>query len=82
MSEEKNKKLGRGLSSLLSGKSFTGDSSFSETMSNQINIGIAKIIPNDKQPRKNFNKEEIQNLSSYGCNHVDNSSCYWFINDD
>ena len=64
MSEEKNKKLGRGLSSLLSGKSFTGDSSFSETMSNQINIGIAKIIPNDKQPRKNFNKEEIQNLAS------------------
>ena len=64
MNEEKNKKLGRGLSSLLSGKSFSGESSFSENMSNQINIGIAKIVPNKKQPRKNFNKDELQNLAS------------------
>ena len=64
MNKEKNKKLGRGLSSLLSGKSFSGENSFSETMSNQINIGVTKIVPNKKQPRKNFNKEELQNLAS------------------
>jgi len=64
MNEEKSKKLGRGLSSLLSGKSFLGDSSFTEAMSNQINIGITKIIPNKKQIRKNFNKEELENLAS------------------
>ena len=64
MSEEKNKKLGRGLSSLLSGKSFSGEPSFIETMSSQINIGITKIVPNKKQPRKTFNKEELESLAS------------------
>ena len=58
MNEEKNKKLGRGLSSLLSGKSFSGESSFSENMSNQINIGIANKGISDK----------IHQLSSQYCN--------------
>ena len=48
MKEEKNKKLGRGLSSLLSGKSFPQNesSSFLDAVNSEMYIGITKIIPN------------------------------------
>ncbi|MBI28945.1 MAG: putative chromosome-partitioning protein ParB [Alphaproteobacteria bacterium MarineAlpha5_Bin11] len=65
MSDEKNKKLGKGLSSLLSGKSFTRmqKGSFIDSVNTELKIGITKIIPNTNQPRKKFDKEELQNLS-------------------
>ena len=66
MKEEKNKKLGRGLSSLLSGKSFPQNesSSFLDAVNSEMYIGITKIIPNKKQPRKYFSSEELENLAS------------------
>jgi len=65
MKEEKNNKLGRGLSSLLSGKSFNKNNQrFSESMSSEISLGITKIVPNKKQPRKKFDKDELDNLKS------------------
>ena len=66
MNDEKSTKLGRGLSSLLSGKSFKNNlqSSFADSVNSEVNIGITKITPNIKQPRKQFNKEELESLSS------------------
>jgi len=66
MKEDKNKKLGRGLSSLLSGKSFPQNESsgFMDTVNSETYIGITKITPNKKQPRKYFNSEELENLAS------------------
>ncbi len=66
MTDEKNKKLGKGLSSLLSGKSFmkNTDTSFIGNLNNEIKIGITKLTPNPNQPRKNFIKEELENLAS------------------
>ena len=64
--DDKNKKLGRGLSSLLSGKSFKHEpkTNFTESINSELKIGITKIKPNKNQPRKNFNNEELNNLAS------------------
>ena len=52
---KENKKLGRGLGALLSTKA----------QNNNINkIDISKISPNKKQPRKNFEETEIQELAN------------------
>tara|TARA_B100001250_G_scaffold305618_1_gene267540 strand:+ start:629 stop:1459 length:831 start_codon:yes stop_codon:yes gene_type:complete len=52
---KENKKLGRGLGALLSTKA----------QNNNINkIDISKISPNKKQPRKNFEEREIQELAN------------------
>ena len=66
MSDEKNKKLGKGLSSLLSGKSFSNkqETPFINSLNNNLNIGITKISPNPNQPRKSFNNNEIEDLSN------------------
>ncbi len=66
MSDEKNKKLGKGLSSLLSGKSFSNkqETPFIDSLNNNLNIGITKISPNPNQPRKSFNDNEIEDLSN------------------
>ena len=66
MTNEKNTKLGKGLSSLLSGKSFIKNKnpSFIGNLNNEIKIGITKLTPNPNQPRKNFIKEELENLAS------------------
>ena len=52
MNDEKSNKLGRGLSSLLSGKIINKDkdNSFVDKISSEVSIGITKIIPNKKQP--------------------------------
>lgn len=64
--EEKNKKLGKGLSSLFSGKSFSKDKSknFINLLNTELKIGISKIKPNPKQPRKNFKAEELKGLAN------------------
>ena len=64
--DDKNNKLGRGLSSLLSGKSFKHEpkTNFAESMNSELKIGITKIKPNKNQPRKNFDNEELNNLAS------------------
>ena len=66
MNDEKSNKLGRGLSSLLSGKIINKDkdNSFVDKISSEVSIGITKIIPNKKQPRKEFDKIELESLSS------------------
>ena len=63
---DKSNKLGKGLSSLLSGKSFTRDEKtpFINSVNTELKIGIMKIQPNPNQPRKNFDKEELNNLAS------------------
>ena len=52
-----NKKLGRGLDSLLSIDKNSEEKSFK-------NINITEIYANQKQPRKNFKKEELEELAS------------------
>ncbi len=66
MSDEKNKKLGKGLSSLLSGKSFSNkqETPFIDSLNSNLNIGITKVSPNPNQPRKSFNDNEIEELSN------------------
>ena len=66
MIDDKNKKLGRGLSSLLSVKSFSNEKkdSFLESFGNETKINITKIFPNLGQPRKNFDKIELESLAS------------------
>ena len=52
-----NKKLGRGLESLLSSDKPSEDKNFR-------NINISEISANQNQPRKNFKKEELEELAS------------------
>ena len=52
-----NKKLGRGLDSLLSPRNKTDDKNFKF-------INISEIQANQNQPRKNFNKEELGDLAN------------------
>ena len=52
-----NKKLGRGLGSLLSPNLKNEDKNFKH-------INISEIDANHKQPRKKFNKEELEELAS------------------
>tara|TARA_Y100001970_G_C14165747_1_gene821180 strand:- start:819 stop:1652 length:834 start_codon:yes stop_codon:yes gene_type:complete len=52
-----NKKLGRGLGSLLSPSSKNEDKNFKH-------INISEIDANHKQPRKKFNKDELEELAS------------------
>ena len=52
-----NKKLGRGLDSLLSSESTKDDKNFKF-------INISEIQANQNQPRKNFKKEDLENLAS------------------
>ena len=56
-----NKKLGKGLSSLLGNKEITQN----KTVDNKglLLIPIEKIFRDEKQPRKEFNKEKIEELS-------------------
>ena len=54
---QENKKLGRGLSSL-----FTSSSDFSKK-ENLINLSISSLVANNNQPRKNFNKTELEELA-------------------
>ena len=63
---DKSNKLGKGLFSLLSGKSFTRDEKtpFINSVNTELKMGIMKIQPNPNQPRKNFDKEELNNLAS------------------
>ena len=63
---DKNNKLGKGLSSLLSGKSFKQEerTPFLDSMNTELKIGIMKIKPNPKQPRKKFDKIELERLAS------------------
>ena len=65
MINDKEKKLGKGLSSLLSGKSFSKErkEGFIDTLNTELKVGIIKIKPNPNQPRKNFNKEELTSLA-------------------
>ena len=58
MSKE-NKKLGMGLSALLSANNRN-----KSTINNIKKIDISKISPNKKQPRKNFDSKEMQQLSN------------------
>ena len=51
-----NKKLGRGLGSLLSSETTKDDKNFKF-------INISEIQANQKQPRKNFNKEDLEALA-------------------
>ena len=51
-----NKKLGRGLDSLLSSETTKDDKNFKF-------INISEIQANQKQPRKNFNKEDLEALA-------------------
>ena len=60
MNKESNK-LGRGLSSLLSPHSNTNDSPGDKTFKL---INISLVEANAQQPRKNFAKEELENLSA------------------
>ena len=53
---KENKKLGMGLSALLSTKKDTTD--------NLITLNISQIHPNKGQPRKKFNQEELKELAS------------------
>ena len=66
MVDIKSKKLGKGLSSLLSGKSFKkdGETSFINSLNTELRIGISKIKPNPNQPRKIFKKQDLENLAS------------------
>ena len=54
---QENKKLGRGLSSL-----FSGDSNL-ETKNNLMHISISSISANTNQPRKKFDKSELEELA-------------------
>ena len=53
---KENKKLGMGLSALLSTKKDNSD--------NFITLNISQIHPNKEQPRKKFNQEELEELAS------------------
>ena len=53
---KENKKLGMGLSALLSTKKDISD--------NFITLNISQIHPNKEQPRKKFNQEELEELAS------------------
>ena len=53
---KENKKLGRGLSALLSTKK--------DSLDNLITLNISQIHPNKEQPRKKFNQEELEELAS------------------
>ena len=53
---KENKKLGMGLSALLSTKKDNSD--------NLITLNISQIHPNKEQPRKKFNQEELKELAS------------------
>ena len=55
----KENKLGMGLGALLS-----KSNSKNENNNNIHKINISQIIPNDSQPRKNFNNEQLKELSS------------------
>lgn len=65
MSIQKNRKIGRGLSSLLGDLTLSDFENVSSKDSENIvqNIEISKILPNPLQPRKNFNIEEIEELA-------------------
>jgi len=52
-------KLGRGLSALLSGK----DDEFSESKGFKI-LNITSLHPNNEQPRKKFNKDDLEELAN------------------
>ena len=58
---KESKKLGRGLSSLLSPHSNTNDNLGDKNFKL---INISSVEPNAQQPRKNFSKEELENLSA------------------
>ena len=53
---KENKKLGMGLSALLSAKK--------DNLDNFITLNISQIHPNKEQPRKKFNQEELEELAS------------------
>ena len=53
---KENKKLGMGLSALLSNKKDTSDTF--------ITLNISQIHPNKEQPRKKFNQKELEELAS------------------
>ena len=53
---KENKKLGMGLSALLSTKK--------DSLDNLITLNISQIHPNKGQPRKKFNQEELEELAS------------------
>ena len=53
---KENKKLGKGLSALLSIKK--------DNLDNFITLNISQIHPNKEQPRKKFNQEELEELAS------------------
>ena len=52
-------KLGRGLSALLSSK----DSEYSESKGFKI-VNVTSLRPNKEQPRKKFNKDELEQLTN------------------
>ena len=58
---KESKKLGRGLSSLLSPHNNTNDNLGDKTFKL---INISSVEANSQQPRKNFAKEELENLSA------------------
>lgn len=65
MNDEKKRKIGRGLSSLLGNMTLDDfEARPSTSASDNIqNIEISQIVPNPFQPRKSFNEEEIAELS-------------------
>jgi len=58
---KESKKLGRGLSSLLSSHNNTSDNLGDKTFKL---INISSVEANAQQPRKNFSKQELENLSA------------------
>lgn len=54
---QENKKLGRGLSSLFSGKDN------GHNIDNLKYLGVSQLVPNKNQPRKKFQKQELEELS-------------------
>ena len=64
MSEKKQKRvLGRGLDALLNNSDENTSINYLQRISNSLEISIDKIRVNPKQPRTNFDTNEIENLS-------------------
>lgn len=57
----KKRGLGKGLSALISEEVFTEDKSINESV---VNIDINLIIPNENQPRQDFDKEALDDLAN------------------
>ena len=52
----KNKELGKGIEALIR------DNIISDNQSSNFKISIDKIVPNKKNPRKNFDKKKLEEL--------------------